>query len=101
MRLLRVEFEKMVYVPGHGDTQKVSSDMVALNYDEKTDMVQIGVDGDEVPRSQVRQWKRDRTRTPPQIKAQCPECPREFDDNRALGAHRHKAHGVNGTTRQR
>ena len=102
MRLLRVELIKSVSIAGALATfEYEAADRFPLNYDPATDMVAIGPDGEEVPRSWVLKWKRDRSRTPPLIKAQCPECQREFNDNRALGAHRHKAHGVNGTTRQR
>jgi hypothetical protein len=101
MRLHRVELDKAVAVRGHGLTAVITSEMVPISYDPQTDMVTIGNDGDEVPRSRVIAWKRDRSRTPPQVKAQCPECKREFNDNRALGAHRKQAHGVNGTTRKR
>lgn len=102
MRLLRVDLDKAIHVRGYGSaTATLTSDIVPLSYDERTDMVAIGNDGDEVPRSRVIAWKRDRSRVPPQIKAKCPECAKEFNDNRALGAHRKQAHGVEGTTRKR
>ena len=107
MRLLRVELDKAIPVRGYGTpTSVLTSEIVALSYDPHTDMVAIGNDGDEVPRCRVVAWKRDRSRVPPLVKASCPECAvdgalREFNDNRALGAHRKQAHGVNGTTRRR
>lgn len=101
MRLLRVELDKRVAVRGHGETALITAEMVPLSYDPVTDMVAIGNDGDEVPRSRVIAWKRDRSRNPPRIKSQCPECRREFNDNRALGAHRKQVHDVAGTTRRR
>lgn len=101
MRLLRVELSMRIPVRGHGETATITSEMAPLSYDPQTDMVAIGNDGDEVPRSRVIAWKRDRTRMPPLIKVQCPECPRQFNDNRALGAHRKQKHGVNGSTRVR
>lgn len=101
MRLLRVELATRVHVRGHGETSSINAEMAALSYDEKTDMVVIGNDGDEVPRSQVISWRRDRSRTPPLIKIKCEKCARQFNDNRALGAHMYQAHGVNGTTRKR
>ena len=101
MRLHRVELDKAVAVRGHGLTAIITSEMVPISYDPQTDMVAIGNDGDEVPRSRVIAWKRDRSRTPPLIKAQCPECKREFNTNQQLGSHRKQAHGVNGTTRRR
>lgn len=101
MRLLRVELSVRVPVRGHGDTATITSEMATLTYDPQTDMVAIGNDGDEVPRSRVIAWKRDRSRTPPLIKATCPECSREFNNASQLGSHRKQAHGVEGKTRRR
>lgn len=101
VRLLLVELSKRIPVHGHGETALITSEMAALSYDPTTDMVAIGREGDEVPRSWIIRWRRDRSRTPPTVKAKCPECVREFNDNRALGAHRKQVHGVNGTTRRR
>lgn len=86
MKLSFVQFKHQVTVPGHGSSADFSSATVPIEYDRATDMVRIGNDPVDVPRNDVAQWKRDRTKDTE--KQTCPECKRQFNNRQALGAHR-------------
>ncbi len=92
MKLATVKLDRQVKV-GREFSDEWDSRNITLSYDKDTDMVRIGDDGDEVPRSAVVQWARDRSKEPPQVKAQCPQCSREFNNRQALGGHLRQAHG--------
>jgi len=94
MKLSSVAFIRQVTVPGAGTAAEFDAREVALEYDPPSGMVRIGNDGQgvEVPREQVLQWKRDRTKEPPQVKAVCPHCSRQFNNKQALGGHLRQAH---------
>lgn len=91
MKLSAVKFATQVDVPGIGPAVEFTSAAVPLEYDQATDMVRVGNDGIEVPRSEVRQWRRDRTKEPPQVKPQCNVCGRKFNNAMGLGGHRARA----------
>lgn len=93
MKLASVSFLQTIIVPGHGPAVDYCSPPHSLEYDRQTDSVRVGTDGIEVPRSLVRQWKRDRSREPPQVKARCELCQREFNNRQGLGGHMRQAHG--------
>ncbi len=86
MKLASVSFKHIVTTIHHGASAEFASPPVALEYDRATDMVRVGADPVEVPRSDVAQWKRDRTKD--SAKVTCPECQRQFNNGQALGAHR-------------
>ncbi len=96
MKLASVTFKHIVTTTHHGASADFASPPVALEYDRTTDMVRVGgSDPVDVPRGDVAQWKRDRTKE--SAKQTCPECQRQFNNGQALGAHRtfkHKGHAA-------
>ncbi len=90
MKLKRVVLAKQIQV-GREWSDAWTSEQTALAYDHSTDMVCLGDDGVEVPRSGIIAWQRDTARAP-QVKAQCPQCDREFNNKMALGGHLRQAH---------
>jgi hypothetical protein len=90
MKLTSVVFKHLVTVPGHGTSADFMSPPVPIEYDKATDMVRVGNDPVDVPRSDVAQWKRDRVKE--SGKVTCPECQRQFNNPQALGAHRRFKH---------
>ncbi len=95
MKLRFVKFATQVDVPGIGPCIEFSSAAVAIEYDRPSDMVRIGNDGVEVPRSEVRVWHRERGKEPPQVKVKCEVCSKEYNNRQALGGHRRQTgHGA-------
>ena len=90
MKLSFVLFKHTVTVPGHGSGADWSAENVPIEYDRATDMVRVGVDPVDVPRNDVAQWKRDRSKDTDKVT--CPDCARQFNNKRALGSHRRFKH---------
>ncbi len=88
MKLSSVSFKHIVSPPGVGASADFQSPPVPLEYDRATDMVRVGHDPVDVPRADVAQWKRDRTRV--EAKQTCEHCRRQFNNAQGLGAHRRK-----------
>ena len=85
MKLSTVKLDRQIKV-GKEFSDEWDARNVSLEYDRASDMVRIGDQGDEVPRSAVVQWNRDRTA--PETKQTCPVCERPFNNAQALGSHR-------------
>ena len=98
MKLSFVRFSFQVSVAGHGMASEFGSGAMDIEYNRSRDMVVLGANGDEVPRSAVVQWRRDRTKEPPQVKPQCDICLGRFNNAQALGAHRKHKHGIKGVS---
>jgi hypothetical protein len=90
LKLASVTFKHLVTVPGHGASADFEAPHVPIEYDRATDMVRVGSDPIDVPRCDVAQWKRDRTKDTD--KQTCPDCQRQFNNKQALGAHRRFRH---------
>lgn len=90
MKLSHVAFKHMVTVPGFGAAAEFDALSVPIEYDKATDMVRVGNDPVDVPRADVAQWKRDRTRDTGKVT--CRDCAKQFNNAQALGAHRRFKH---------